>query len=132
MESQKQLSRLSNVLCIGCDSTAVKVATDSQAALATLKKTRKGKCEELVAMIGDRISRLGEEGKQLVFVWVAGHCGLKGNELADKAAGEASHLDQRSLAVLGSSLRSAIRHKCVWEHPRCERVYSSGMSAERG
>ena len=70
-----------------------------------------------------------------MFVWVAGHCGLKGNDLADKAAGEASHLDQRSLAVLGSSLRSvmrsAIRRKCVWEHPRCERVYSSGMSAER-
>ena len=61
------------------------MATDSQAALATLKKTRKGKCAELVAKIGDRISRLCEEGKQLVFVWVAGHCGLKGNELADKA-----------------------------------------------
>ena len=89
----------------------------------------------MVAKIGDRISRLGGEGEQLVFLWVAGHCELKGNELADKAAGEASHLDQRSLAVLEYSLRSvvhsAIRRKCVWEHHRCERVYSSGMSAER-
>ena len=81
-----------------------KVATDSQATLATLKKTRKGKCEELVVKIGGRISWLSEEGKQPVLVWVAGHCGLKGNELADKAAFEASHINQRSLAVRRSSL----------------------------
>ena len=54
------------------ENKVAKVATDSQAALATVKKTRKGKCEELVAKISDRISRLGEEGKQLLFVWVGG------------------------------------------------------------
>ena len=57
--------------------------------VGTLKKTRKGKFEELVAR---SVTGLGEESKQLLFVCMVGHCGLKGNELADNAASEASHL----------------------------------------
>ena len=77
-----------------------KVASDSQAALASLRMSRRGQCEELLARICRQISSLEDSGHRIRFVWVAGHSGLVGNDLADEAAGEASTLNQRSLAVL--------------------------------
>ena len=117
----------------------VAVASDSQAALEALREASGGGGDRVSAWLGEvvRMGReLGRLGKRVVFVWVPGHRGLVGNEWADRAAAEASLLDQSGVECLYSSIRSVCRRRevVVFEHERCRRVYGEGMrwDLERG
>ena len=72
------------------------VASSYQAEVLTLREALVwlSECEsawESAVIVSDS---LGARWKRLVIVWVAGHCGLVGNEWADVAAREAVLLDQ--------------------------------------
>ena len=109
------------------------VASDSQAGLTAVKRAGAGWLEEEVAKVVGAGRRLGEKGKRVRFVWVAGHCGLIGNEWADVAAKEASEMEQRGV---GCMVKSVIRAGCrareqqEWKHDRCRDVYGEGMDRD--
>ena len=51
-----------------------------------------------------------------------GHCGLAGNEEADRRAGESGRLDQSTVPVDGASRMAKIRREMVCEPIRHERL----------
>ena len=111
---------------------SVVVASDSQAALRAVHGVGTGRMEDCIGEIVELGRELGNLGKKMVFVWVPGHCGLIGNEWADKAAAEAAKLNQDGVACMLNSIRSLCRRResVKIEHERCQRVYGEGMKRE--
>ena len=112
---------------------AAVVASDSQAGLMAVKRAGPGLLDEEVAKVVAAGHRLGKEGKKLKFVWVAGHCGLIGNEWADTAAKEASNMEQDGVkCMLKSVLKSGCRvsGEREWKHKRSQEVYGKGLEKE--
>ena len=109
------------------------VVSDSQAALRALAAGGGGWLPEILAR-GRRIGReLGNMGKEMVFVWVPGHCGLIGNEWADAAAGQANSGDQSECECLYESVKRVWKRRegrREWVHDRCRKVYGEGMRSE--
>ena len=83
--------------------TAV-VVTDSRSLLDGLSGAG-GDLREL----RDKLWTLHEGNKTVTLVWVPGHCGLPGNEEADRLAGQGSELDQ--------ARRAQLRRQIVAEDP---------------
>ena len=112
------------------------ICTDSQAALNALKGSEKTDDKGL-AQLRACLARLRSP---VILQWVPGHCGLVGNEWADKAAGESTISTDVSLSNLGGiSFQSAkalskreivdpptsnLRTKAVFDGPR----YSDPLS----
>ena len=106
------------------------ICTDSQAALNALKDSEKTDDNGL-AQLRACLARLRSP---VILQWVLGHCGLVGNEWADKAAGESAISTYVSLSNLGGiSFQSAkalikreivdpptshLRTKAVFDGPR--------------
>ena len=109
------------------------VVSDSQAGLRALKGAGYKRLGEGLAKVA-RIGReLGDRGKQLTFAWVPGHCGVPGNEWADREANAACTLEQGGVECMFEAV------KCLWKrrevlgemsHERCRRVYGEGMRWE--
>jgi ribonuclease HI len=110
-----------------------KVASDSQAGLVAVRRAGAGLEDEEVARAAAAGRRLGERGKKVKFVWVAGHCGLTGNEWADGAAKEAAEMEQSGVECM---MKSVMKIACkgpgvkVWKHRRCQEVYGNGVERE--
>ena len=66
-----------------------RVFTDSQAAMRRLQSDRPGPGQAL-ARRGIKIARLGiyDRGASVRVIWIPGHRGIPGNELADQCAGD--------------------------------------------
>ena len=106
------------------------ICTDSQAALNALKSSEKTDDKGL-AQLRACLARLRSP---VILQWVPGHCGLVGNEWADKAAGESATSTDEPLPNLGGiSYQSAkalikreivdpptshLRTKAVFDGPR--------------
>ena len=63
-------------------------------ALGKLKKTD----HPLLIQIQDLLHKINADQKEIVFMWIPGHVGIRGNEAADRAAKEA--LDKKPTAIL--------------------------------
>ena len=78
--------------------------------------------------------RLHDRGRNLKICWVPGHCGLPGNEEADKMAAEGTTMTQEGVAICGSAREAAIKRRLKTEkplqHPALREVYVTGVKEE--
>ena len=109
------------------------LVSDSQSGLVSLKSVRSGRRDELLW----RIVGVGREvcsgEKELIFVWVPGHCGLVGNEMADVAAKRASRSEQVGCVSMYKSVQCLWKRRerlVEWKHQRCREVYGDGVKVE--
>ena len=89
--------------------------------------------DKLLLEVAEIVERVSRSGRELVFVWVAGHCGLAGNEEADGEAGRASGMRQEGSDCLFQSVRALWKRRervKEWQHERCRKVYESGIREE--
>ena len=55
--------------------------------------------QEILYEIQLKISSLTQQGREIVFMWVPAHLGIKGNEKADKTAKEAVKKEEVEIKV---------------------------------
>ena len=77
----------------------VVLCTDSQAALAKLRRGPPGQEAPIGAEIWRLLAGLASADRPFILQWVPSHCGLPGNERADTLAGQASALPQDDVPV---------------------------------
>ena len=81
------------------DEDSVVLCTDSQAALAKLRRGPPGQEAPIGAEIWRLLAGLASADRPFILQWVPSHCGLPGNERADTLAGQASALPQDDVPV---------------------------------
>ena len=104
----------------GTTNKSIRVLSDSQAALKALCNTRitsKG-----VASCKQAVERLVIGGNRVSLIWIPGHEGHEGNEVADQAAKMAAEADflgpEPALPISLSVCKSGVREWCRREHKR--------------
>ena len=77
---------------------------------------------------------LGERQVGIDFLWCPSHCGLWGNEEAERCAAEGSAMSQDNIPWTYHSAQAKIRRNIKntsAEHPRCKRVYCDSNSVPK-
>ena len=83
------------------------VCSDSKSSLVAME-TKKWK-HPLVRKLLVRHPQLTEQGKEIVYIWVPGHMGIRGNDLADTAAKNATDLQpSRDAEIPSSDLKRSV------------------------
>ena len=108
-----------------------RVVTDSQSSLRALRE-RSGKCcNEMVDRVEEELAKLRGEGKVVVMTWVPSHCGIVGNELADRAADRAARMEQGVVRCSFDAVKRRIvrvEERREWRNERMRRVYGKKRS----
>ena len=107
--------------------TRALVATDSRALVMALD----GRCGGPGAgRIRETLWRLHESGREVTLAWIPGHCDVRGNEEADRLAGEGSGMEQGEVPLEGATRRALIRRRIragEVRHQRLEQVYRGSI-----
>ena len=91
------------------------VCTDSLSALDYLSH-QQHQARNVAMEIENLTTQLARKGISVLFIWVPAHCGIKGNELADQAAKQASHLGLiTQTPITGPEFLSSISSKILEE-----------------
>lgn len=64
----------------------VLVCSDSSSVLASIRSFYSKSRQDILYEVLQSVTRIFNQGRQIQFVWVPGHVGIRGNELADKLA----------------------------------------------
>ena len=108
-----------------------RILSDSQSSLRALAEGAGKDSNELVAGVEEELVRLRGEGRLVVITWVPSHCGVVGNELADRAAGRAARLDQRGVNCSFDGMKRRVgrlEDRREWENGRIEKIYGGKRS----
>ena len=104
-----------------------RLISDSQSSLRALsERAVKGSNSELVARVEEELVRLRGEDRLVVITWVPSHCGVVGNELADRAAGRAARLEQDGVGCSFDGMKRRVgkwEDRREWENERIGKVY---------
>ena len=87
----------------------VKLSTDSQSSIFTLKQGPGNQHSLIGNNIWCLLKRIREHGNTINFQWVPGHWDIAGNEEADKAAGEACKLEQGDIPVDYDTVKAVLK-----------------------
>lgn len=91
------------------------VCSDSKSCLQALEsmKTEHPKIAEILK----RDNKLRIQGKQIIYCWIPGHCGLEGNDTADRLAKEASKKEIIKIPIPPSDIFPTIKDyiKAKWQ-----------------
>jgi ribonuclease HI len=111
-----------------------RLISDSQSSLRALsERAVKGSNSELVARVEEELVRLRGEDRLVVITWVPSHCGVVGNELADRAAGRAARLEQDGVGCSFDGMKRRVgkwEDRREWENERIGKIYG-GKRSER-
>ena len=86
--------------------TTASIITDSRSLLDALQGSGG---ESILRRLRERLWRFDESAQRVTLVWVPGHCGLPGNEEADRLAGQGCGLKQGDVELDGATRRAMIR-----------------------
>ena len=103
------------------------IATDSRSLVDALGGAG---AEPHVTALRRAIWSLEEKGRSVTLVWVPGHCGVPGNEEADRLAAEGSTHQQEEIPINGSTRRALIRREVRGSpvrHERLREVYTGEL-----
>jgi ribonuclease HI len=85
------------------------ICTDSKSAIQSIAGAKSEANSRLMFTILDELKGVQESGYEVGFQWVPSHCGIRGNEVADRLAAEA-HMTDRQVSDI---TRSAQDIKCI-------------------
>ena len=107
------------------DKKRIRIVTDSRSSLDRIKSltTNLDAKSALEKEILDGITQF--EGK-IRWVWCPSHCGVEGNEKADRCAARGCSLDQKSIPLNYDTAKAQIRktYKDEIKHELCKKVYT--------
>ena len=105
------------------------IATDSRSLVDALGGAG---AEPHVTALRRALWSLEEKGRSVTLVWVPGHCGVPGNEEADRLAAEGNTRQQEEIPIDGSTRRALIRREVRGCPVRHERLRGVHRRTERG
>ena len=94
------------------DGQTLALYTDSRSSVQRLERCRRHH-EKTLNDVQTLLQKVTEDGiKNLVIQWVPAHCGIEGNEKADRLAEEATHLPQDNVEVDFQTAKALVKRKC--------------------
>ena len=87
------------------------ILSDSKSSLYLIKNRHPNTHQRAVFKIQEILSDIFCKGGQVVFQWVPGHSGIKGNELVDRYAKQGLNEDKTMLNVIDISERNSLVRK---------------------
>ena len=88
------------------------ICTDSASVLASMRSFYSSSRQGLLYEVLQSITRIVQQGRQIHFLWVPAHVGVKGNEKADKMGKKALEKEKIEMNI---SLSKAEVKSLIWE-----------------